>query len=281
MKSRLLLIFLFIAFVRTHAQPFAVARDYTPVLNTYDYFLVFGGKDGNSIRLKDGLIAEMEFIALPGTAFKVHEVIEFEDRKLKYYKVTTDDYDYKGDFYVDSRMVKVSYEQPENRKKNMPKADDVLYELNRLAGYPYMWGGNRADGIKDMLKLYKPKGKISAETENLWTLKGVDCSGLLYQATDGCTPRNTSSLTTFGNPVDIEGKNIDEIIQLLKPLDLIVLKGHVVIVFDNNYTIESSPEIGVHKTEIKTRLEKLFTQLQPANEFRQSSKVFVVRRWYQ
>jgi hypothetical protein len=102
----------------------------------------------------------------------------------------------------------------------------------------------------------------------------------LYQATNGCTPRNTSSLASFGNPVNIEGKNADEILALLKPLDLIVLKGHVVIVYDSNYTIESSPIIGVHKTEIKSRIEKLMTHLQPANDFSKSNKIFVVRRWY-
>ncbi|MDD5363136.1 MAG: peptidoglycan endopeptidase [Ignavibacteria bacterium] len=280
MRTRLLLLFLLFVAVKSHAQTYAVAADYTPVLNTYDFFLVFGGNDGKSVKLRDGLIDEMEFIALPGTAFNIHEVIVFEDRNLKYFKVTTDDYDYKGNFYVDSRMVDVYYSPPDARRKKMPGQVDILKELNRLTGYPYMWGGNCADGIKRMLKLYKPKEKISKETESLWTLRGVDCSGLLYQATNGCTPRNTSSLATFGNTVDIEGKSIDEIISLLKPLDLIVLKGHVVIVYDKEYTVESSPNIGVHKTEIKTRLEKLYANLQPANDFSKSSRVFVVRRWY-
>lgn len=280
MKLRLPALFLLLAaFLKINAQPYALAEDYVPVLNTYDFFLVFGGTDGNSVRLRDGLIAEMEFIALPGTSFKVHEVIEFEDRNLKYYRVTTEDYDYKGDFYVDSRMVKPLYEPPVKRRKFVPNKDDIISELRRLEGYPYMWGGNCADGIEDMLKYYKPKGGISAMAKELWTLKGVDCSGLLYQVSNGCTPRNTSSLSDFGKTVNIEGKTIDEIIASLELLDLIVLKGHVIIVLDSIYVIESSPVIGVHKTEIRARIEKLLETLSPANEFVKTGKVFVIRRW--
>lgn len=279
MRFKLFLLSIVFFALKVHAQPYAYAEDYVPVLNTYDFFLVFGGNDGSKVRLKDGLIAEMEFIALPGTAFKVHEIVEFEDRHLKYYRVTTDEYDYPGDLYVDSRMVKDMYEQPPKRRKFVPKKADILAELNRLEGYPYMWGGNCADGLDFMLKYYKPLKKLTKEMKDLWTLKGVDCSGLLYQASNGCTPRNTSSLTDYGRAVDIEGKSADEIIKSLQPLDLIVLKGHVIIVYDENTVIESSPGIGVHKTDIKTRFEKLMESLTPANEFSKTGKVFVIRRW--
>ncbi len=279
MRFKLLLLLLVFFGYKVQAQPYAYAEDYVPVLNTYDFFLVFGGEDGSTVKLKDGLIAEMEFIAFPGTAFKVHEVIEFEDRHLKYYRVTTEDYDYPGNLYVDSRMVKDMYEQPAKRRKFVPKKEDMLAELNRLEGYPYMWGGNCADGLEFMLKYYKPKKKLTKEMRDLWMLKGVDCSGLLYQASNGCTPRNTSSMTTYGKAVEIEGKTADEIINVLQPLDLIVLKGHVIIVYDENTVIESSPGTGVHKTGIKARLERLMETLTPANEFSKTGKVFVVRRW--
>ena len=145
-----------------------------------------------------------------------------------------------------------------------------------------MWGGNYADGISDMLTYYKPKTEINEETKNLWTLKGVDCSGLLYQSTAGFTPRNTSSLLTYGEPVNIEDKPLEEIIPLLKPLDLIVIKGHVVIVLDENTAIESSPNKGVHTTELKIRLSKIMEDYKPVNEFGKrmwKNKEFVIRRW--
>ena len=111
-----------------------------------------------------------------------------------------------------------------------------------------MWGGNYADGISKMLEYYPPKENVSENIKDLWKLRGLDCSGLLYQATDGCTLRNTSSLTTIGNVVEIKDKSASEITNLVLPLDLIVWNGHVVIVLDKETTIESTPAYGVHTT---------------------------------
>ncbi|MFH1801090.1 MAG: hypothetical protein ABH891_09660 [Candidatus Omnitrophota bacterium] len=55
-------------------KPFFYARaeKSTPVLNTADFPVVFGGADGKTLK-KDpsGLIREVEFIALPGTVFEI------------------------------------------------------------------------------------------------------------------------------------------------------------------------------------------------------------------
>ena len=266
-----------------YSQTYALAIDYTPVLNTYDYFLVFGGSDGSSVKLDNhGLIGEMEFIAFPGTVFNILEIVDFQDRGLKYYKVKTDEYQYNGNFYIDSRFVNTYDEKPDGRIVEKPNQNDVVKFMKSLVGYPYMWGGNYADGISYMLDLYRPKTEIDKKTKDLWILKGVDCSGLIYQSTGGFTPRNTSSLLTYGEPVNIEDKTLEEIIPLLKPLDLIVIKGHVVIVLDENTTIESSPERGVHTNELKARLTKIMEDHKPVNEFGKrmwKNKEFVVRRW--
>lgn len=283
MKKLHLLILLLFFFTNAYSQKYATANDYTPVLNTYNFFLVFGGEDGSSVKLDNrGLIGEMEFIAFPGTVFEITEVAEFDDRKLKYYKVTTDEYRYKGDFYVDSRMVTTYNTKPEPRKIEKPEKEEVLKLMKSLIGYPYMWGGNYAYGLFTMLNYYPPKNEIDESTEALWIMKGVDCSGLLYQATSGYTPRNTSTLLSFGNPVDIENKSIEEILPLLKPLDLIVVKGHVVIVLDESTAIESSPPTGVHTTDLKVRLEKIMINHKPVNEFGKrewKEKEFTIRRW--
>jgi hypothetical protein len=282
--NRFLILLIFVIFARVSIpQTYAIATDFTPVLNTYDFFLVFGGNDGLSVKLDDkGLIAEMEFVAFPGTVFKINEVVEFEDRGLKYYRVTTDEYVYKGNFYIDSRMVKTSVDKPIDRGKIMPDKTEIISSLKKLDGYPYMWGGNYAKGINAMLNLYPPKGEIDEKTKSQWILKGVDCSGLLYQATNGCTPRNTSSLTTYGIPVDIADKTIEDILPLLKPLDLIVWSGHVVIVLNEETTIESRPLKGVHLGNIKERLTEIISERHPVNELGQrmwKKKEFVVRRW--
>ncbi|MFA7359952.1 MAG: peptidoglycan endopeptidase [Candidatus Kapaibacterium sp.] len=283
MRKLQILILLLFLFTNAYSQKYAATNDYTPVLNTYNFFLVFGGEDGSSVKLDNrGLIGEMEFIAFPGTVFEITEVAEFEDRNLKYYKVKTDEYKYEGDFYVDSRMVTTSDKKPEPRKIVKPDKEEVLKLMKSLIGFPYMWGGNYAYGIYPMLNYYQPKNEINETTEALWILKGVDCSGLLYQTTSGLTPRNTSSLLSFGNPVDIEDKSLEEIIPLLKPLDLIVIKGHVVIVLDESTVIESSPTKGVHTTELLTRLSNIMNDCKPVNEFGKRAwkeKEFTIRRW--
>jgi NlpC/P60 family len=283
MKKLLIILILLSLFTKAYSQTYALAIDYTPVLNTYDYFLVFGGSDGSTVKLDNkGLIGEMEFIAFPGTVFNILEIVEFQDRGLKYYKVKTDDYQYNGNFYIDSRFVNTYDEKPNGRIIERPNQSDVVKFMKYLIGYPYMWGGNYADGIYSMLDYYQPKSEIDTRTRCLWILKGVDCSGLLYQSTGGYTPRNTSSLLNYGEPVNIEDKTLEEIIPLLKPLDLIVIKGHVVIVLDENTTIESSPDKGVHTNEIKHRLSKIMEDHKPVNEFGKRAwrnKEFVVRRW--
>jgi hypothetical protein len=283
MRKLFIIIILLSIGVKAFSQSYALAVDYTPVLNTYDFFLVFGGSDGSSVKLDNrGLIGEMEFIAFPGTVFNILEIVDFQDRGLKYYKVTTDDYQYNGNFYVDSRFVETYFEKPNGRIIEKPGKQDVIKFMKSLIGYPYMWGGNYADGIFNMLHYYKPKAEIDTRTKNLWILKGVDCSGLLYQATAGYTPRNTSSLLNYGEAVNIEDKTLEEILPILKPLDLIVIKGHVVIVLDENTTIESSPDKGVHTNELRFRLSKIMEDYKPVNDFGKrawKNKEFVIRRW--
>lgn len=283
MKKLLIILILLSLYSKVYSQTYALAIDYTPVLNTYDQFLVFGGTDGSSVKLDNrGLIGEMEFIAFPGTVFNIIEIVDFQDRGLKYFKVKTDDYQYNGDFYIDSRFVNTYDEKPNGRIIEKPNQSDVVKFMKSLIGYPYMWGGNYADGIYTMLNYYQPKSEIDTRTKNLWILKGVDCSGLLYQSTAGFTPRNTSSLLNFGEAVNIEDKPIEEIIPTLKPLDLMVIKGHVIIVLDENTTIESSPDKGVHTSELKIRLSRIMEDFKPVNEFGKrmwKNKEFVIRRW--
>jgi hypothetical protein len=260
-------------------QKYALAKMFTPVLNTSDFRSVFGGADGKTVKLdKRGLIREMEFIAFPGTVFEILDDILINDYLI--YKVTTDDYQYKGDCFIDSRFAEVYDIRPFERKVQPLSKKEITDNLLALLNYPYMWGGNYAYGIYEMLNFYMPSDEIEADVKNLWILKGVDCSGLIYQASGGATPRNTSSLVDFGGVVPIEGKSAEEIASLVEPLDLIVIKGHVVIVLDNENTIESSPDIGVHKTNLAQRISSIMKTKKPVNDWNNTKKDrFVIRRW--
>jgi len=259
---------------------YAVAQFFTPVLNTSDFESVFGGPGGNVVKLDNkGLIREMEFVAFPNTVFQIFEIIPKEGYNI--FKVKTEDYPYNNsDLFIDSRFVTTVDSVPDNRKKSMPSKNEIISTLNALEGFGYMWGGNLGIGVEQLLDFYKPKSELKKNIRDLWSLRGVDCSGLVYQATNGSTPRNTSSLINYGEGLDIAGMNSNQISEMLQPLDLIAWNGHVIIVIDNNTVIESTPQLGVHKSDLLSRLKSIMNERTPVNDWSSTiGKRFVVRRW--
>ncbi|MGH2574463.1 MAG: peptidoglycan endopeptidase, partial [Ignavibacteria bacterium] len=207
---------------------------------------------------------------------------EIDKGSYKILKVKTDDYIYNTDLYIDSRFVELKKEKPIQEKKKLP-AKEIIYEfLYKAVGAKYCWGGNYINGINKMLELYRPTGSISEETEYLWTLKGCDCSGLMYEATKGYTERNTSKLLYFGEPLEIEGLTANQIAAKLKPLDMIVWEGHTIYVYDENTAIQSSLSAGgVVKTDLIETIKDVMKTRKPVNDYdRSKRKRFVVRRWH-
>ena len=273
---------------------YAVSVLPTPVLNTPDFSFVFGNKDGKTLHLDDdGLIREVEFIALTKTAFKIKNTIK--KGAVIIYKVTTAEYPYptqKG-YFIDSRFVKIFEHKPPSRLKRLPNQKAIIEALVSSEGGRYIWGGNYRGGIPQMISFYPSSSPLNNNLKEQWTLKGVDCSGLLYEATGGFTPRNTSSLINFGEHVEIAGLNASQIIQKLEALDIIVWKGHVIIVLDKERTIESRLDYdmkrkgnqgGVRIRPLKEVLDETLKERVPVNNYEdkvgKGRKKFVVRRWY-
>ncbi|WP_243369806.1 peptidoglycan endopeptidase [Geotalea sp. SG265] len=285
------LLFLFSpCFAGEPARHYAVAEIPTPVLNTPNFAAVFGGSDGRTLKMDDcGLIRAMEFIALPGTVFTIDQ--EMKRGNLRVFRVRTADYPYrsKTGYYLDSRFVRLSDKKPPERPRRLPHRQAIIDDMLAARGSRYVWGGNIREGIGQMLTFFRPAGSLDGQTANLWRLQGVDCSGLLYQATDGFTPRNTSELIGYGKPLAIAGKNIDQIVNLVEPLDLIVWSGHVIIVLDRERTIESRLDCGgtgggvVIRPLRQTLAGVMKTRLgvdDYAEASREGKKAFVIRRWY-
>jgi len=280
----------------TAAQPsaplYAVAVSPTPVLNTPDFAGVFGGRDGKNIRLDGcGQIRAMEFVALPGTVFRVEKTLNSGGQVI--YRVTTDDYPYPTTqgYFIDGRFVKTSADPIPQRPRNLPPRQKVIDNLLAARGSRYVWGGNVREGIPRLLSFYPPASglPLSPTTADLWQLAGVDCSGLLYEATGGYTPRNTSALVTYGSPVPIKGLDTAKIIQLLQPLDLIVWNGHVMIIIDRERVIESRLDChgnggGVRVRSLREALGDIRKSRVPLDNIStavdRGVKGFVIRRWF-
>lgn len=273
---------------------YAIAELPTPVLHTADFTSAFGGTDGKTLHRDDsGLIREVEFIALPKTVFKIEKVIPGTLPAM--YRVTTEDYPYptRQGYFIDSRFVNTVNYKPSSRLRKLPPQNVIINNLLSAENYRYLWGGNYRQGIPQMLTFYPPRIPLSQDAKDQWTLKGLDCSGLLYEATNGCTPRNTSSLISFGEPVKIATLDSAQIIQSLQTLDILVWKGHVIIVLDKDRAIESRLDYdtkregnqgGVRIRTLKEVLDETLQERVPVNEYTDAvegaKKKFVVRRWY-
>ncbi len=284
----LTLVFVFVLSADSRAASFGVARIPAPVLNSVDFGRVFGGKDGSSLKSDGcGQIRELEFVALPGTVFKILE--EYKSAKAVTYRVETDEYPVVAGrrLYMDSRFLELHSNAPQSRKPELPPRERVLATLLDSVGSHYIWGGNVQNGVPELSRYFYRNVNIT-DSKGL-TLAGLDCSGLLYQATNGWTPRNTAQLVRFGRPVAIRGKSAEAIDRLLEPLDLIVWNGHVLIVLDQNTVIESRLECGapgnggVVTTPLLQRLNEIMRTRRPLDDWPTAGKkgnVFVVRRWY-
>jgi hypothetical protein len=251
---------------------FAIAYLPTPIWNSPSFAQYYSPQFPQF--LEKGLLKSLEYIALPGTFFQAY----LESPSLV--RLESEDYPqagYSHPFFIRSVSSKTE------RSKKKKKRHEILHFLTSLEGLPYVWGGNWHRGIEAMEKLYSPPPFLSKEEKIQWNMQGVDCSGLLYEATEGFTPRNTSELIHFGMPLFFANKNHQAIAPLLKPLDLLVWRGHVVIVLNERETIESShAHGGVIRSPLLFRLEEILRErsLVMHHEAATDAHTFSIRRWH-
>ncbi|HEY5523669.1 MAG TPA: hypothetical protein VIK21_10805 [Desulfuromonadaceae bacterium] len=270
------------------ATEYGVVRTSAPVLNTPDFKSVFGGTNGRELKTdRCGQVRELEYIALPGSVFTILK--KRHSGTADIFQVETDEYIAAPNvrLYVDGRFLKLERTAPAPRRPSLPSREEIVSALRASVGSHYVWGGNILNGVPELAAwFYKD---IREDDKELLTLAGLDCSGLLYHATRGWTPRNTSQLITYGQGVVVAGKPSEEIARMLQPLDLIVWDGHVIIVLDQQSTIESRLECskpgngGVVMTQLSRRIAEIMRTRRPANAWPAGKKrqdLFVVRRWY-
>lgn len=258
---------------------YALTKDPTPLFNTFDIASQFGGTDGDTLKLDEkGLMRCVETVLLPGSKLTILKRVA-----PTVLQVRTNEYPYPGKFYVDERFI-TRHQNPSDRIKVLPSLSSLIASLRNMEHFPYVWGGNWPNGIDVMLEFYPARSSFSRlkkQTQNIWRFRGCDCTGLPYYLTDGYTPRNSSSLVSFGNPVNIEGKELKSIIECLESGDFIVWDGHLVWVIDQNECIESLHPNGLMKSNLSLRLAEIMKERKPVNDWNSIEEMrFVVRRWH-
>ncbi len=250
--------------------PYAVADRPLPVYNRAE-----AAASGTAIRPDAcGQVRQLEFIALTGTPF--HIVREAQIGQQHLFEVTSDAYhppDGVRLFVSPDGLTRRATPAP-LRRPPMPQPTELLRRLRSAVGLPYVWGGNVRQGV------------TLGQGPRVYA--GLDCSGLLYEASDGLTPRNTADLVRFGRAVPIAGLSRERLLNRLQPLDLIVWKGHVVVVLDNGQAIESvlwcgrPGNGGVRITPLRRRLGTIMAVRKGADRWPaddEKPRLFVVRRW--
>ncbi|MBS0648414.1 MAG: hypothetical protein JSS10_04215 [Verrucomicrobia bacterium] len=242
-----------------------IAKIPTPIFNTAE--IPF-----NQLPLKkdaQGRLTEIETIAFPGTRFK--SVRPVNDIVLQ---VETAEYPSSKPLYVDRRFLQKAPEDLQERIKQLPSVQEILQWMEHRVGLRYFWGGNWDVGISEILELYPHLQQANEEDQDDALCRGLDCSGLLYQATQGITPRNTSELIHFGKELSLHHLSLGQIQAELKPLDLLVWKGHVILVRSPTTLIESRIHQGVVVSDFETRYAEVIAMLKEQN------KQLYFRRWH-
>lgn len=266
-------------------RQFATTLFPTPVFNCRSLDSYLGKEGENPILLdKQDLLRCIETVLFSGTRVELFEKIPQPKFSTSFYQIHTEEYPYKGAFFVDERFLIKTKEVPQKRTFHLPCVQTMVRMAELLKGTRYIWGGNWPLGIPLLLDFFPPKqslNSLSSLQKETWQLKGVDCSGLLYFLSDGYTPRNTSSLLHFGQSLAIKNKSIEEIQASVQPLDLIVYPGHVIIILDQKRTIESKVLKGVIETPLKTLLHELFKTKTAVDHSKDcQANQFVINRWY-
>lgn len=240
---------------------YALVRDPCPIFNTQQ-----SPFSHHQIQLdSQGRIFAMETIAFPETVLTIHQ--QLSDTICC---ITTEEYTAPIPLYVDSRCLSICATSPPVRKINLPDSAMICKRMLDSIGVRYFWGGVYPQGVEYMKRLYPHHSLQNEDAQCV----GVDCSGLLRYATEGFTPHSTTQLLNIGEEIDISQLDAQAVSYLAKPLDLIVWKGHVIVVIDRETVIESALGRGVFCSSLTQRLEEV------REKAKIKGKQLSYRRWY-
>lgn len=244
-----------------------VAGESIPLFNTPNIGEQFGKNATKGLHFdKVRLLRALEAIALEGMELR----IEKEHVIPGVHQVSAPWYANVKPLYIAEGFTLEGVTAFQKANLNRERLLESLYSFPRCM---YIWGGNDSKGIEKMYHLFPvERDDLSPFERNYWGLKGVDCSGLLFEVTGGQIPRNTSELLQFGVAVDLSD---------VKPLDLLIWPGHMVIVLEGGKVIESRHEDGgVIMRDLKERLEMIHEERRFVKKLsRNADREYMIRRW--
>ena len=249
----------------------------TPVFSTHEL-----EHELSRLALDDsGLWRPLETLLPKGIPVAVDEIF-----KNNLCKITTSAYPSSISLYTHLSYLTNSQTSLHWKKPSLPSLETFLSRINECLKrrVPYLWGGTTPTGTRSLCNLYSCLYYVRGSVrQRIATLRGLDCSGLIYWATRGATGRNTSDLLYEGTAVKIRGLSTDAIINLLKPGMLVVWKGHVLVVTKEGI-VDSTPEKGVSLTSTSEKIREIRSTRIPIDSWPKTGNPpdlsFVVRDLY-
>lgn len=236
-----------------------------PIFHDKNIFYHF---NSHKLPLDDqGLYRPLEMVLLPDQGFELGQTYKEGISEIKL--------DHQKKYYTFTKMLDL----PTQILKKPVNPSQIIERLITFKGCPYIWGGNWIASEEELLFIEK---RCSEYSENFiknikHLLSGVDCSGLLYAATLATVPRNTGDLVNFGRFIPIDGADNTRICDQVRPLDLLVWKGHVLIFLDQKTLIESRKDFGCIVVDARTRLDEIRQTRIPSSVL--GDNRFYIKRW--
>jgi hypothetical protein len=216
-----------------------VVNQLTLGLNVPDFHQVFNHRNFLNPR---GHPTAYEMVLLPGMTGVALEKKEAGPSRLIKFPF------YLKPLYVDENHLGALQDPSQEGYQLQLTPDEMMGRLQGCLGKPYLWGGNFNRPSSIFIPWLDQRFRTIKEYRAI-TLDGLDCSGLLYYASGFKTPRNTAELQSYGTPLHPK--------EALQPLDLILIRGHVMIVYDSKYLIHATQDKGVLLTRLDRQLARL------------------------
>ncbi len=240
-------------------MPSIEIKELTVGINVSSFEALFTSK--KSILNEKGHPKAYEMTLVPRMQGEILDELKNEDCYLVQFPF------YTTPIYVFKKHVQVAKSQMD---LNRPTKEILISNLKSCVGRAYLWGGNHVGKTQFFIDHFK-KNQMTIREKRALELDGIDCSGLLFYASNFSTPRNTKELQLFGSSINDLG--------VLHPLDLILTKGHVAIILDENYVIQSRQNRGVYISALKAELKQLLNK-KNFKSYVHDENDFSIRRFY-
>ena len=201
--------------------------------------------------------SDLEKVLLPGEIIQIKDSIKTRKDENRWVAITKSPYPLYGkkELFTLRALIKPAQNSTRtNTPTTLPSRHKFVSRLREFEHTPYLYGGGSPEGISEFhetIKRYENATIISKQSviRDIQKLRGVDCSGLFSLATDGYAYPDSKDMQQLtlkhgGRLLDIDRKDISEILSMVQPGDILYMHRHVMFFMDKNTIIQAVGRTG-------------------------------------